>query len=116
MDAPGQGLRCRKDPALQALVPSRQAISISIYPQLSGQIGFARLRVGRQPEMKQVLQQEKGKSLPATLRGPISACVHRISSASEILQLHEEALQWAEASVRSAQPANDASAQGHDGT
>ncbi|WP_162896216.1 hypothetical protein [Novosphingobium sp. THN1] len=53
-------------------------------------------------------KQANGRSLSATLRGPVSACIHRIAGTSEVLQLHEEALQWAEASVKSAQPANDA--------
>ncbi|MGE8135952.1 MULTISPECIES: hypothetical protein [Novosphingobium] len=58
--------------------------------------------------MKRMLKQANGRSLSATVRGPISSCAHRISSTNEIPQLHEEALQWAEASVRTAQPANDA--------
>jgi hypothetical protein len=66
--------------------------------------------------MKQMLKEANGRSLSATLRGPISSCVHRISSTSEVRQLHEEALQWAEASVRSTQPANDTFDQGRPGT
>lgn len=45
--------------------------------------------------------------LPVTLRGQAGAYLRRQGCSSEISQLHEEALQWAEASVRQIEPAND---------